>query len=100
MIRYSFRAPIWKYQGPGGWYFVTLPKATSLKIRKKHGISEEGWGRLRTVAKIGKSEWKTSIWYDSKAGGYLLPVKASVRKIEDLSEGSRVSVVIKLERNL
>jgi len=74
MANHSFRAKLWKYKGLGGWHFISLPKALSNKVRKQYGYSEEGWGRLKTTAKIGKSEWKTSVWYDTKSKGYLLPV--------------------------
>jgi hypothetical protein len=96
-MEYSFFAKIWKYQGPAGWYFVTLPKLLSKKIRKRHGPAEEGWGRLKATVKIGKSKWKTSIWHDSHAESYLLPIKSSVRKAEEVKIGSRVQVVLELQ---
>lgn len=94
---YSFKAKMWKYDGPAGWYFITLPKMLAVKIRKKHGLSEEGWGRLKASAKIGKTEWKTAIWFDTKAKSYLLPVKAVVRKSEALKVDTRLSVVLEIE---
>lgn len=96
-MKYSFRAKVWKYEGPAGWYFVTLPKLLSKKIRRKFGPAEEGWGRLKTTAKIGKSEWKTSIWHDTRAGGYLLPIKASVRKSESIEIDNRIAIVLTLQ---
>ena len=97
---YSFRGKIWKDSMPGGWYFVGLPKGLSRKIRKVHSSSEEGWGRLKTVATIGSTNWRTAIWYDTKAGVYVLPVKALIRKKESLREESRVEVnlVFELEK--
>jgi hypothetical protein len=56
MTKYSFQAKLWKHQGPASWHFVALPKALSKKLRKKYGVAEEGWGRLKTVARIGKSK--------------------------------------------
>lgn len=89
MTRCSFKAKIWKYKGPAAWYFVTLPKPLSKKIRTNHGLSEEGWGRLKTTAEIGKTKWETAIWYDTKAQAYLLPVKSLIRKKEKI-EGDAV----------
>ena len=97
MAKYSFKAKMWKYDGSAGRYFVTLPKQLSVKIRKKHGLSEEGWGRLKTIAKIGNTEWKTAIWFDTKAKSYLLPVKAGVRKSEGLNADVLVSVILRLD---
>lgn len=97
MKKYSFRTKVWKYKGHAEWYFVTLPKALSKKIRTKHGISEEGWGRLTTTATIGKSKWKTAIWYDTKAQGYLLPLKAAVRKKEKIEIDCKINIHLEFE---
>lgn len=91
---YTFKSKLWKYQGPAGWYFVTLPKLLSKKIRKIHQNSEEGWGRLKSEATIGKTSWKTSIWFDTKADAYLLPIKAEVRKKESMQEGSQTQITL------
>ncbi len=37
-----------------------------------------------------KSEWKTSLF--PKDGRYIVPIKASVRKAENLEEGDKVTV--------
>lgn len=97
MVKYLFKARVWKSKGSAGWYFATVPKYISKNIRSKHGLSEEGWGRLKTQAKIGNIEWKTSIWYDTKAGAYLLPLKAQVRKKESIFIDDRVAVILQLE---
>jgi hypothetical protein len=95
--KYSFKGKVWKYKGPAGWYFVTLPSKLSKTIRKTHGLSEEGWGRLKANASIGDSKWQTAIWFDSKALSYLLPIKASVRKIVGIESGSTVAVILHLD---
>lgn len=94
---FSFRSKVWKYKGKAGWYFVTLPKQLSKKIRKAHGSSEEGWGRLKTSAHIGKTSWKTAIWYDSKAKSYLLPLKSEIRKKEVVVAGTLLNIKLQLE---
>jgi hypothetical protein len=40
--------------------------------------------------RIGKTGWQTSLF--PKDGLYLVPIKASVRKAEELEEGDEVSV--------
>lgn len=94
---FSFKARLWQYKGPAGWYFVTIPKNVSIRIRNIHSISEEGWGRLKATATIGETTWKTSIWFDSKAGSYLLPVKLGIRKKEALKLDKFISVKIQFE---
>lgn len=84
-ITYRFEASPWKYEGPNGWYFVSLPKEVSSEIRENFKSFEEGWGRLTVHARISGQEWKTAIWFDTKQNTYLLPLKAEIRKKLDLS---------------
>lgn len=95
--KYSFKGKVWKYKGPASWYFVTLPRKLSKTIRKTHGLSEEGWGRLKTNASVGRCEWQTAIWYDTKAISYVLPIKASIRQKECIGSGSSVTVILRLQ---
>ncbi|MEK6628624.1 MAG: DUF1905 domain-containing protein [Bdellovibrionota bacterium] len=92
----SFRSKVWKYEGKAGWYFVTLPKPLSKKIRNAHGLSEEAWGRLKASAQVGKIIWKTAIWYDTKAQSYLLPIKSEIRKKEAIAVGSLLNIKLLL----
>lgn len=96
LIRYRFKARVWRYPGKGGWYFVSLPPDMGREIREQFRKSEEGWGRLKAKAGIGKSEWVSAIWYDSKQQTYLLPLKASLRKQENLEEGTVCEVSLYL----
>jgi len=76
---------LWKYQGKGAWYFVTINKDTAEEI-KKFSLWRHGWGSIPVVVKIGNSQWKTSIFPD-KNGEYVLPVKKEIRIAERLVEG-------------
>ena len=93
-IRYEFTAPLWQYAGAGGWHFVSLPKKMSKEIRKLLRSEEQGWGRLPATARIGESEWKSAIWFDTKQDTYLLPVKGDVRKAEGLGAGDRIKTTL------
>lgn len=93
-LQYSFSAKVWKYQPPVGWFFVSVPKEMSKEIRENAGWQEEGWGRLKATACIGKTEWKTAIWFDTKKGTYLLPLKAEIRKKENALEGKKLDVTL------
>lgn len=93
-IGYKFTAEIWVYPGNGGWYFVSLPPELSKEIRDNLKSEEEGWGRMKAKAKIGNTEWDTSIWFDTKMGTYILPLKAEIRKKERLETGKEVEIII------
>jgi len=49
---------------------------------------------IPVTVKIGKTSWATSLL--PKDGGYLVPIKASVRKVEGLELGDTVKVVLSL----
>ncbi len=97
---YRFRGKIWKYRGKGGWTFITLPKTLSQKIRKSHSLGEREWGRMPALAGIGKSTWNTAIWFDTKVGAYLLPVKGVIRRKENLPVGKLTTVKLEIEKQI
>jgi hypothetical protein len=89
---YKVKAQVWKYEGPNGWYFVSVPQVLSKEIRELHKESEEGWGRLKSEVCIESLRWKTSIWFDTKLDCFLVPIKAEVRKKLGITDGSEVSL--------
>ncbi|MGE8426734.1 MAG: DUF1905 domain-containing protein [Sphingobacterium sp.] len=46
-IQFQFTAKLWRYEGQGAWYFVSLPEELSKEIRDNLRAEEEGWGRLK-----------------------------------------------------
>lgn len=93
-VNYEFEAKPWRYNGPNGWYFISLPIDFSIEIRQNFKSEEEGWGRLKATAKIGETEWKTAIWFETKSNTYLLPLKAEVRKNEAIELGVSIDVIV------
>ena len=93
-LRYAFKAKPWQYIGPGGWHFVSLPKNVAKEIRDILKSEEQGWGRLKVFAKIGNCEWETAIWFDTKMNTYLLPLKAEIRKKENLMIDKEVETIL------
>lgn len=89
-MHYTFRTKLWRYSGKAAWYFLSLPVRDAAAIQKKHAPIRRGWGSIPVIVTIGETSWKTSIFPDSKSNTYLLPVKAAVRKKEQLDEGRLV----------
>ena len=92
VIEYAFSAKIWYSE----WHFISLPKEIAKEIRENLKCLEEGWGRLKVTAKIGNSEWKTAIWFDTKHQTYLLPIKAEIRKREKIGADNEVKVTLRI----
>jgi len=93
-IEYHFSSKPWKYSGKGGWFFISLPQKTAKEIRNFFKSEEEGWGRLKVTAKIGNSSWQTAIWFDTKSATYLLPLKAEIRKKENVTADKNTAVTL------
>jgi hypothetical protein len=82
--------------GPSGWHFVTLPEDVSDEIEDLAGTTTAGFGSVRVEATVGATTWQTSLFPDTKAGAYVLPMKKPVRRAEDLEAGDRVDVALRL----
>ncbi|MDX2028542.1 MAG: DUF1905 domain-containing protein [Alphaproteobacteria bacterium] len=93
-LEFKFKGEIWMYHGKGAWFFITLPKDISAEIKIFSGGKRRGWGSVRVTAKIKNTAWQTSIFPDSKAGTYLLPIKASVRKAENIKASSKANIFL------
>ena len=50
---------------------------------------------MKVEARIGDVIWRTSV-FPLNSGGYLLPVKAEVRRKADLAAGDEVTVTLEL----
>lgn len=86
----TFSDELWYWRGPAPWYFVTVPEAESRDLHAVSSAVSYGWGMIPVTARIGATEWETSLF--PKDGLYVVPVKATVRRVEGLDEGDRVTV--------
>lgn len=93
---YKFNSHVWLYPGMSGWHFVSVPKDISEDIRHNFGDRKRGWGSLPIIATLGKTSWKTSIFPDKKIGGYLLPLKAEVRKKENIIADNDIELKLEI----
>ena len=87
---------IWKGSDAAGrWYFLTIPDEESAEIRAQAFEDRRGFGSVRVKAQIGDVSWTTSV-FPLNAGGYILPVKAKVRKDAGLAAGDEVTFTLEL----
>ena len=90
---YTVRAKVWLYAGNGGWHFLTLPSKHAAAIRAlcAHGVRP--FGSIPVSVTIGATHWRTSLFADKKTGSYLLPIRVSVRKREQIEHGKMASAI-------
>jgi Domain of unknown function (DUF1905) len=93
-MKIEFSGKIWFWRGPAPFFFVTIPAKESREIKMISKIVTYGWGVIPVSVRIGKTDWKTSLF--PKDGRYIVPIKASVRKAENLDEGDKVSLQLEV----
>lgn len=100
---YDVTAKLWLWtsgKAPASWHFLTIEGEAAEAIhalalmRRLESGRRRGWGAMKVQVAIGNTAWDTSIFPDKGSGGWLLPVKAAVRKAEGLDAGDQVQVRI------
>ncbi len=92
----EFNGKIWFWKGPSPFYFVTVPAKQSRDLKAISGLVTYGWGVIPVQVRIGQTEWKTSLI--PKDGRYLVPIRVSVQKAENLGEGDKVTIRLEVRR--
>jgi Domain of unknown function (DUF1905) len=102
---HTLTATLWIWssdKAPASWHFLTIDgeageaiHALALMRRLETG-RRRGWGAMKVTARVGGTEWQTSIFPEKDSKGWLLPVKAAVRKTEGLVVGDIVEVTVTL----
>lgn len=86
----EFTEQIFYWRGPSPWFFVTVPPEESNSLKRIANLITYGWGVLPVQVQIGHTQWNTSLFPKNEL--YLVPIKTSVRKAENLEEGDMVTV--------
>jgi hypothetical protein len=81
----------WDARDDASWFFTSVPPELSAEIREIPR-PYRGFGAVRVRARVGGSEWATSIFPSSDTGTYVLPLKKAVRDAEQLVDGGPVTV--------
>ncbi len=89
-VEFEFSGEIWHWRGPSPYHFVTIPDERSAAIQAVAAGITYGWGMIPVQVHLGNTAWKTSLF--PKDGGYVLPVKDSVRRAEALELGDTVAM--------
>jgi hypothetical protein len=93
----EFDAALWLWDARSdSWTFVSLPTDLADDVLDLAGPHARGFGSVRVEVTIGRTTWRTSLFPDSKAATYVLPVKKAVRAAEGLAVGDTVHVGLRL----
>jgi len=84
---FEFSAELWEWDARDeSWVFVTLPDELAEDIRDL-SLPCRGFGSVKVSVRCGGSEWRTSVFPDSRSGSYVLPLKKAIRTKEKLAIG-------------
>jgi hypothetical protein len=84
--------PLWLWSGENGsWHFFTVPEENCGDIRAQAMATMRGFGSVKVEATVGGVSWRTSV-FPVKSGGFVLPVKADVRRKAGVAAGDEVTV--------
>ncbi len=93
-MRWRFTDTMLHWHGPAPYWFVALPPDACDQIDAEKARLTYGWGVIPVTARIGDTEFTTSLF--PRDGGYLLPLKVAVRRAEQLDDGDMVDVEVRV----
>jgi hypothetical protein len=90
----EFEGEIIYWRGPAPFLFIVIPERPSGDLKAISSMVTYGWGVIPVHVRIGKTEWKTSLF--PKGGRYLVPIKKSIQKLENLDVGDNVVLQVEV----
>lgn len=94
IVDFSGEVFLWEARSDS-WFFVALPSELSADIQEIPRVPR-GFGSVRVLARIGGSQWRTSIFPDAQRGAYVLPLKRTVRLAEGIADGQHLAVSLEV----
>lgn len=93
---FTFKNRVWRDPKAMGWYFVDLDDSLSQKIKKLSDKSVSKYGLVKSLATIGGTSWKTTL-FPTKKGNYVMSIIKSVRQKEKIEDKDMLEVKIEIK---
>jgi hypothetical protein len=90
----EFSDEVWYWRGPAPHHFVTVPADECAAIADAARAVSYGWGMIPAAVSVGGSRWSTSLF--AKDGGYIVPLRAAVRRKEGIEVGDLITVRLQI----
>ena len=91
----EFSGEIIYWRGPSPFHFVTVPERECRQIESVSAVVSYGWGCIPVTVWTGHTKFTTSLF--PKNGGFIVPLKAAVRRAEGLGEGDTVDLRLTID---
>jgi Domain of unknown function (DUF1905) len=95
-VEFDFQGRVWEWRGPAPYHFVSIPAEHADAINDIAPGVTYGWGMVPVEVHLGRTSWRTSLF--PKDGGYVLPLRDSVRNREKVQLGDLVSIEMTIGR--
>lgn len=82
------------WRGPAPHHFVAVPPDAAAAIGAVASLVTYGWGVIPVTVQLGATTFTTSLF--PRDGGYLVPLKAAVRRAERVELGDTVTLTLRL----
>ena len=90
---FSFSAELWPWRTETSTTCVMLTVPTDISDEIADLVPDRrGFGSIKVRARIGPSEWSSSIFPSKELGSFVLPLNKAVRKANDVESGDVVDV--------
>jgi hypothetical protein len=90
----GFSAPVVEWRGPSPFFFAAVPGEHVGEIHYAASIASYGWGCVPVEASANGIAFTTSLF--PREGGYLVPLKAAVRKAAAIDVGEEVALRLRI----
>ncbi len=92
---FVFQDQLHRYPGGGGFYYLTVGRRIAQKLRELYRPNHGGWASLRVEVRVGKTTWRTSIFWNKEVS-YWLFINATVRKAEKITLNKKIRAHVRL----
>lgn len=99
----SLTAPLTRWQGGKATYHLLIiagepaeALAMHARLRRLEYGRQRGFGLVKVTARIGDTEWSTSVFPQNKSTEWVLLVSRKVMQAEGLAEGDPVPLELEL----
>lgn len=93
-MEYAFDSVVIEWRGPSPFHFAKIPEDIAAEIKIAAPTLTYGWGVIPATVTVGSTNVTTSLI--PRDGGYLVPLKDSLRKPEGFEIGDRITVALRL----
>jgi len=89
-VEFGFEGRVWEWRGPPPYHFVSVPPEHADDVSELAPGITYGWGMVPVEVRLGGTSWRTALF--PKDGGYVVPLRDSVRRREKVELGDLVRI--------